>query len=120
MIVRIQLGTGRKIQRKAGKNRHVALALGALLMPAALMAYAVAFWRLASDMGIVAASGITGPFSHWQVSMGAAVFLHAVSSVLNRYGHQGQFRMPGALKLSILPLRQSQPQPETARRAKLG
>ena len=29
MIVRIRLGTGRPIQRKLGKNRHLALACGA-------------------------------------------------------------------------------------------
>jgi hypothetical protein len=125
MIVRIQLGTGRRIQRKAGKNRHLALAFGALLIPAALMAYVLAFWRLASDIGIVAPSGVTGPFSHWQVSIAAAVFLHATSSVLNRYGRHGEFQLPGALKLRMLPLRpssnQTEPtQPEARRRAHSG
>jgi hypothetical protein len=118
MIVRIQMGAGRRVQRKAGKNRHLALACGALLVPAALMAYVLAFWRLASDMGIVAPSGITGPFSHWQVSMGAAVFLHAVSSVLNRYGRQGEFHLPHVLKLRMLPLRASHTEP--GRHAKSG
>ena len=116
MIVRIQLGTGRKIQRKAGKNRHLALACGSLLMPAALMAYVLGFWRLASDMELVSPSGITGPFSHWQVSIAAAVFLNAASSVLNRYGRQGEFHLP--LRLNILPLRQDDPDPQSARRAK--
>jgi hypothetical protein len=120
MIVRIQLGTGRRIQRKAGKNRNLALACGALLIPAALMAYVLAFWRLGSDMGMVAPSGVTGPFSHWQVSIAAAVFLHAGSSVLNRYGRQGEFHLPRVLKLSILPLRTPAAQPEPRRRAQSG
>jgi hypothetical protein len=118
MIVRIQMGTGRRVQRKAGKNRHLALACGALLVPAALMAYVLAFWRLGSDMGVVAPSGITGPFSHWQVSIGAAVLLHAVSSVLNRYGRQGEFHLPSAFKIRMLPLRPSQTEP--GRQAKSG
>jgi hypothetical protein len=118
MILRIQMGTGRRVQRKTGKNRQLALACGALLAPAALMAYVLAFWRLASDMGIVVPSGVTGPFSHWQVSIGTAVLLHAISSVLNRYGRQGEFHMPQALKLRMLPLRASQTEP--GRRAKSG
>jgi hypothetical protein len=105
MIVRIRLGTGRPIQRKLGKNRHLALACGALLVPASLMAYVLGFWRLASDMGFAAEPDITGVFAHWQVWIGAAVFLHVASSVLNRYGRRGQFQMPQVLNPRILPLR---------------
>jgi hypothetical protein len=105
MIVRIRLGTGRPIQRKLGKNRHLALACGALLIPASLMAYALGFWRLASDMGLAAEPGITGIFAHWQMCIAAAVFLHAASSILNRYGRRGQFQMPQVLNPRILPLR---------------
>jgi hypothetical protein len=120
MIVRIQMGTGRRVQRKAGKNRHLALACGALLVPAALMAYVLGFWRLGSDMGIVAPSGITGPFSHWQVSIAAAVFLHLASSMLNGYGRQGEFHMPQALRLRMLPLRPPAGEPESRRRLRSG
>jgi hypothetical protein len=105
MIVRIRLGTGRPIQRKLGKNRHLALACGALLIPASLMAYALGFWRLASDMGFAAEPGITGFFSHWQVCVAVAAFLHATSSILNRYGRRGQFQIPQVLNPRLLPLR---------------
>lgn len=116
MKVRIQLGAGRRVQRKPGKNRHLALACGALLMPVSLMAYAVGFWRLGSDMGLLAESGITGWFSHWQVAIAVAVALHATSSILNRYGRRGEFQMPRVLSLRIPPLRES----ESRRRAQSG
>jgi hypothetical protein len=105
MIVRIQLGTGRPIQRKLGKNRHLALAFGALLGPVSLMAYVLGFWRLAADMGIAPEPGTTGLFSHWQVWIVGAVFLHLCSSMLNRYGRRGVFQMPSVLNPRILPPR---------------
>jgi hypothetical protein len=105
MIVRIRLGTGRPIQRRLGKNRDLALACGALLVPVALMAYVLGFWRLAADMGFAAEPGITGLFGHWQVGIGTAVFLHASSTTLNRYGRRGHFQIPQVLNPRILPFR---------------
>lgn len=105
MVVRIQLGTGRRVQRTGGKNRRVAQAFAALLVPVALMAYVLGFWRVGSDIGVVAPSGITGPLSHWQIAIGAGVFLHACSRMLNRYGQQGEFRMPEALRVRLLPIK---------------
>jgi hypothetical protein len=105
MIVRIQLGTGRPIQRKLGKNRHIALGCAALLIPASLMAYVLGFWRLGADMGFVAEPGINGVFSHWQVWIATAVAMNAASSVLNRYGRRGEFQMPEVLNPRLLPLR---------------
>jgi hypothetical protein len=69
------------------------------------MAYVLGFWRLAADMGIVAEPGTTGVFAHWQVWIAAAAFLHAASSMLNRYGRRGQFQMPQVLNPGILPPR---------------
>jgi hypothetical protein len=115
MIVRIRLGAGRPIRRKPGKNRHIALACGALLKPVSLMAYVLGFWRLASDMGFAAEPGITGIFGHWQVWIATAVFLHTASSMLNRYGGRGVFQMPQVLNPRILPLR-----PFSFRRRRIG
>jgi hypothetical protein len=115
MIVRIRPGTGRPIQRKLGKNRHLALACGALLVPASLMAYALGFWRLASDMGLTAEPGLRGVFAHWQLWIATAVFLHAAASILNRYGRRGVFEIPDVLKPGIPPLR-----PFSSRRARSG
>jgi hypothetical protein len=105
MVVRIRLQSGPPLQRKRGKNSHLALAGGALLAPASLMAYALGFWRMASDMGMAGAFGISGVFSHWQVWIALAVTLHIAASILNRYGRAGEFHLPRILNVRILPLR---------------
>ncbi len=97
MMVRIKLRQGRPIQRKAGKNRLVASALGTLLKPAALMAYLLAIWRLASDLGMAGAFTISGLFSHWQVWIGIAASLHIASASLDRYGRGGALKGPPLL-----------------------
>lgn len=94
MILRIRLPRGRPIERRDGKNRHIALAMGALLTPLALMAYVLGLWRLAADMGFAGAFAISGLFSHWQVWMIVGVALQLTRSVLNRYGNTAHFRPP--------------------------
>ena len=102
MKVRIRLGKGRPVQRRAGKNRGVALAFSSLLIPAALMAYVLAAWRLTSDMGMTAEPGIPGVFSHWQVWIGVAAALHLASACLKRYGGGGMLEMPRFLMVRFL------------------
>lgn len=97
MIVRIQLRQGRPLRRTGGKNRQLALASGALLIPASLMAYVLGFWRLASDLGLTNEFAIRGLFSHWQIWLVAAVALHVAAGVLTRYGRGGEFHLPRAL-----------------------
>lgn len=73
-------------QRRPGRNRHVALALAALLNPAALMAWVLAFWRLGADLHWTSAFAIPeGVFSHWQVWLGVGLVLFSAGSGLNRY-----------------------------------
>lgn len=98
MIVRIRLKRGRLIRRKPGKNRELASAFAALLIPAALMAYVLGFWRLASDMGMAGEFGIEGLFSHWQIWIVLAAALTITSSVLNRYSRGGAMRVPRILQ----------------------
>jgi hypothetical protein len=105
MILRIRLQSGRPIQRKRGKNRHIASAMGALLIPLALMAYVLGFWRLASDMGMAGESGITGVFSHWQVWIPVAVLLQMTAGALNRYGRGGDLQLPKLLTFPRLARR---------------
>lgn len=105
MNVRIRLLRGRPFDRKRGKNRHVALACGALLGPAALMAYVLGAWGLASDMGFAGAFVITGLFSHWQVWIALGLLMQALASSLNRYGRGGHIRLPRALMIRLFPLR---------------
>lgn len=88
MVVRMRFGRGLPVRKQKGKNRRFALALGALLTPAAVMASALGLWRLASDMKVAGAFGISsGVFSHWQVWMGCAGVLEYAAWALNRYGH---------------------------------
>lgn len=87
MVVRIQLSYGTRVQHKRRKNRHVALAMASLLTPAAVMACALAFWRLAADVNVTAQFPISiGLFSHWQVWLALAGSLQFCATVLNRYG----------------------------------
>jgi hypothetical protein len=97
MMVRIKLQAGRPVQRKVGKNRQVASAIGTLLVPVALMAYVLGVWRLASDLGMAGEFAISGLFSHWQIWVAIAAALHIASSSLNRYGRGGTLKGPRLL-----------------------
>jgi len=101
MIVKIRFPEGRRRNSKGGTNRELAGALGALLIPASLMAYSLGFWRLASDMGLAGQFDITGAFSHWQLWIGLGVLLHTAAITLNRYGRGEELEMPRVL--SALP-----------------
>jgi hypothetical protein len=114
MILRVRFEQGRPIRRQRGKNRHVALAMGSLLIPAALMAYVLALWRLGSDMGVAGEFPFSGLFSHWQVWIGVGAALQLVAYSLNRYGRSGRVEVPSVL--TLFP-NASQPEPEQ-RRAK--
>src|SRR5437879_13677454 len=97
MIVRIRLQQGQPIAPQRGKNRHIALACAALLAPAALMAYVLGFWRLASDMSMAGEFVITGTFSHWQVWIAVAVAVHLPPFALNRCGRGADLPLPRIL-----------------------
>jgi hypothetical protein len=87
MVVRIRFGRGHPVYKAKGKNRRLALALSALLTPAAVMASVLGFWRLAADMQWTGEFGIsTGLFSHWQVWLAVAGLLQWGAWTLNRYG----------------------------------
>jgi hypothetical protein len=87
MVVRIRFGKGRTLARNRTRNRSFAIAAGALLTPAALVASVLAVWRIAADLNVANSFAIpSGLFSHWQVWVGAAVGLQLCSRVLNRYG----------------------------------
>ncbi len=122
MIVRIKLRRGRVLRKAPGKNRHLALAGGALLIPASLMAYVLGFWRLASDIGVTGEFALRGVFSHWQVWIVTAVALHITASVLTRYGRGGDFHLPSALTFRFGAAPEEPPDPaesQDERRAKV-
>jgi hypothetical protein len=87
MVVRIRLSSGPKVRQKRRKNQHIALAMAALLTPAAVMACVLAFWRLAADLNATGRFPIPdGLFSHWQVWVALAASIQFSSILLNRYG----------------------------------
>ncbi len=120
MIVRIQLRQGQALRKARGKNRRLALACGALLIPVSLMAYVLGFWRLSSDIGVTKEFAIQGLFSHWQIWIVIAVTLHVAASVLTRYGRRGTFRWPRALyfRFGAGPALAPDPAPRDAETAK--
>jgi hypothetical protein len=76
------------VQRKRRKNQHIALALASLLTPLAVMAFVLAFWRLAADVNVTSQFPIVeGLFSHWQVWVTGGGVLQVCAMVLNRYGN---------------------------------
>ena len=90
MVVRIRFAKGPKLRRTRARNRHLAIAAGALLTPAALIASVLAAWQIAADLNVANSFAIpSGLFSHWQVWLGAAAGLQLCSRVLNRYGKGG-------------------------------
>lgn len=96
MKVCFRFREGPRVTRRRGKNRRLAAAGGALLIPITLMAYVLGLWRLASDLGFAGEFAITGLFSHWQVWIAVALGLTFVASALNRYGRAGQPEEPRA------------------------
>jgi hypothetical protein len=87
MVVRIRLSSGTRVRQKRRKNQHLALAAASLLTPAAVMACALAFWRLAADLNATGQFPIpSGLFSHWQVWLTLGASLQFCATVLNRYG----------------------------------
>jgi hypothetical protein len=87
MVVRIRFGKGFRRGAGRAKQRGLAQGIAALLRPAALMASALGFWRIAADLQWTNSFAISsGLFSHWQVWLGGAALLQLCSFALNRYG----------------------------------
>jgi len=78
------------VARRRGKNRRLAAAVGALLIPVAFLAYVLGLWKLTADLGMAGQFGLTGIFSHWQVWIAFALALSFASSALSRYGRGGE------------------------------
>ena len=95
MIVRARLETGPRIRQGKGKNRHIALAIAALLWPAVLTAYVLGLWALGAQIQVTGSFGIAhGAFSRWQVWLALAILLHITTIGIGRYGREGNVRLP--------------------------
>jgi hypothetical protein len=58
---------------------------GALLTPAAVLAFAFAAWRLGADLGFMGQFAIgAGPFSHWMVWVAIGTLTQMFATMLNR------------------------------------
>lgn len=109
MIVKLRFPTGRKVKKTSGKNRHIALAIAALMTPATLMMFVMAMWRIGADVGVATEFPITeGVWRHWQMWIAAAALSHLVSVLLNRYGRDGEMGVGKSVAhgLSVLAARQ--------------
>lgn len=88
MRVIFRLKHGPTVRKKRRKNQQVALAVSAVLTPAAVMACALALWRIGMDMSLTGSFPIPeGIFSHWQVWFVLAGMLQASATALSRYGN---------------------------------
>jgi len=86
MVVRIRFGKRSVVT----ENRRAAMAVAALLDPAAFMALALGLWGIAADLKWVGSFAIpSGFFSHWETWMAAAAAMELCAVALNRYGKSG-------------------------------
>lgn len=87
MVVRIRFKRGLQVVKGRRKNQRIALAVASLLTPVAVMAAALAFWRVAADLNWASRFAIsTGVFSHWQFWLAVAALTQTCARLLNRYG----------------------------------
>src|SRR5271165_3793938 len=60
--------------------------VSALMAPAVVSVYVLAFWSLAANIGWTGAFMVSsGPLSNWMVWLGIAVLLQGAAAVLNRH-----------------------------------
>ena len=89
MVVRIRFARGPKLVPGKRHNQRLAVAVASLLTPVAVMASVLACWRVAADLNLAGSFAIpSGPFSHWQFWLGAAIALQICSRLLNKYARR--------------------------------
>lgn len=87
MVIRIRLRYGSRTRRAIAWNRRAALAVSALMMPIALVAWVLAGWRLAADLGWAEEFAIrSGLFSRWQVWVAVGIGIQFAAFLLHRLG----------------------------------
>jgi hypothetical protein len=87
ITIRVRYGSAR---RKAEEfNRHAALIASSLMTPVAVMAWALAGWRLAADLKWTGDFAIrSGIFSHWQVWIALGILVQFAAFLLHRYARR--------------------------------
>jgi len=93
MVVRIRLGRGAVVSRRAGKNSRIARVSATVLTLASISLGSLGLWRVGSDLGwagnFVFTSGI---LSHWQIWIGAAIAVQYLVWQLSRYAGRRMHR----------------------------
>ena len=86
MVIKIRLSYGSTLRKTAAANRQAALVMSSLMTPVAVMAWALACWRIAADLRWAGAFAIpNGIFSHWQVWIAVAIGVQFAAFLLHRY-----------------------------------
>lgn len=86
MRVVIRFGKAPRTGTIRPKGPEFALAVSALLTPAAVATSILGLWRIAADLKWASDFAISsGFFSHWQVWIASAILLEVCSRVLSRY-----------------------------------
>lgn len=87
MKLRIRLQPTATLADGPAASRKFAAGVASLLTPAAVGAYALGCWRLASDLNLTGEFAIErGLFSHWQVWIALGAAIQAGAITLGRYG----------------------------------
>ena len=85
MVVRISWSRP-DLRRASVHAQNAALALGALLAPAALTAFTLTLWSLGAELRLTARFFVArGLLSHWQIWLLGAAALSLCAWLLNRY-----------------------------------
>jgi hypothetical protein len=88
MQIRIRFRYGSRRPQKEALRRQVALMTASLMTPIAVMAWALAGWRLAADLKWTGDFAIqSGIFSRWQVWVALGILVQFGAFLLHRYGH---------------------------------
>ena len=89
MIVRIRLGRGAAISRRAGKNSRIARVTAYLLTITSIGCGSFGVWRLGNDLGWAGDFVFTrGAVSHWQVWVAAAIAAQYLAWQLTSYARK--------------------------------
>jgi hypothetical protein len=73
-----------ELQMPREKSRELMAASASLLTPACVMAYVLAFWRLAADLGMARDTAPQGVLAHWQLWIAIAAALQLTARSLAR------------------------------------
>jgi hypothetical protein len=88
MTLRLRFPQGKLVRRHRSQGRELALVAASLITPTCVMAYVLAFWRLAADIGLAGESGLHGVFAHWQLWIMLGVGLQATQRMIAKRANQ--------------------------------